>query len=323
MDLGTGGAPAFLPLLVGLLLCASLFGSLDAGGWAVRGLLTVSAFAVVAFLTWAYRARGRTFPPGRLGWFLRRARGHARRGRFARALKCCDRATDLAPRSARVHEERALVYLRMGQYEKGVEEFEAGRASDPDRFEMYGLFAATYARLGDFARAEAGYREVLARRPRDWTAWHGLGFALWRQGKREEAVAALRDGIERCEWSDVLVPPAMTFLARLGKTPEAEELGRARRPRMRRRFWWRAAAGHLVGDLSEAVLRRWTAWTREPTWRVAIYFYLAERAAARGDAERAKAYRDRCVREGKAHESRGLACLVPEWGLALADSVGS
>lgn len=323
VDLGAGDAPAFLPFLVAVVGAVALAVTLDLGEWAIAILVMLSALIVVAFLSWDWlRRMALEFPAGRLGRFLRHARRHARRGRFERALKCCERAAELAPRSARVHEERALVYLRQGRYEKGVEEFAAARAEDGAHFRLHTLLALTRARLGDFEGAAADYREAVARDPGDWTACHGLGFALWRQGKGEEAVSALRAGLERCAWRDVLVPAAMVFLTRLGKAKDATELGRARVPEMRRRLWWRVATAHLLGEATEAELVRWETWTREPAWRVAIWFYLAEGARARGHAERAREYLDRCVREGKAHESRGLASLVPEWGMALAESAG-
>ncbi|MBI5368855.1 MAG: hypothetical protein HZA54_17605 [Planctomycetes bacterium] len=323
VDLAPGeGSRAFLPVLVALVFGVALAATLDLGATATAILLCACAGVVVACLLLAWRRRLlRHFPPGPVGRYLRRARHHAWRGRFKRALACCERADELAPHSARVREERALVHLRMGEYEKGAAEFAAARAEDASRFRMYALAAAAQARVGDFAGAETGYRDALAHDAGDWTAWHGLGFALCRLGRREEAVAALRAGIDRCTWSDVLVPAAMAFLARLGKTPEAQELARTRLPAMKRRFWWRAATRHLLGDLPERKLARRLAWTREAAWRTALWFYLAERAAAQGKAERAREYRDRCVREGKAHESRGLACLAPEWGLALAESL--
>jgi len=55
--------------------------------------------------------------------------------------------------------------------------------------------------LKDFSGAASAYRKVLSDRPEMADAWNNLAYALYRQGKRDEAITAARQAVA-VGWND-------------------------------------------------------------------------------------------------------------------------
>ncbi len=108
------------------------------------------------------------------------------------------------------------------------------RGSGPKRANQTGT-GTTTASLGDSAlepaaidaskaedwpRAESLYRELSRRQPRNAAAKHGLGVALLRQGKNNDAVVALEASVQLSDDANTRVDLAAAFGA-LGRYPSA------------------------------------------------------------------------------------------------------
>lgn len=83
--------------------------------------------------------------------------------------------------------------------------------------------AAAHHRRGDPARAEALYREVLARAPGQPDALHLLAVLLGSAGRSAEAESLFREALRRRPASAVVLSNFGNFLRRLGRLEEAAE----------------------------------------------------------------------------------------------------
>jgi Flp pilus assembly protein TadD len=202
----------------------------------------------------AYR-RGLELAPGdaelrnALGWTL------FQEGRSAEAVAEYERALAADPNHAKAHNNLALALVELGRLEEAASHFERSLELEP-RAEIYSDLGFTMARLGKsdearadyekaleldphcasahfnlavdsvqagkFGEAESHYRQALAGRPTAETH-NGLGYALARQGRTDEAVAEFRKAIDL----DATFAPAYNNLAdallKQGKLEEAQQ----------------------------------------------------------------------------------------------------
>jgi pentatricopeptide repeat protein len=183
-----------------------------------------------------------------LGWTL------FQDGRSEEAVAEYTRAVAADPGHAKAHNNLALALLELGRLEEAAGHFKTSLALEP-RAEIYSDFGFTMARLGrpaearaayekalaldpsstsahfnlavafvqagDFAAAEAHYRQALAGKSTA-EARNGLGYVLARQGRTEEAFAEYRQAID----ADASYTPAYNNLAEglasQGRFEEAE-----------------------------------------------------------------------------------------------------
>ncbi len=118
--------------------------------------------------------------------------------------------------------ELALV-MRGGQlsqvrrYQDAEADLQRAVALNPDRAMGWMSLGALLRQTSDWSGAEAAYRELIERQPRNGDAHQGLAFALFRQDRNREAIEALRTALEiRDNAND------RTLLARLEKGREDE-----------------------------------------------------------------------------------------------------
>jgi len=157
-----------------------------------------------------------------LGWTL------FQDGRTEEAVAEYTRALDLDPKHAKAHNNLALALVELGQPEAAAEHFRASLAVEP-KAEIYSdlgfvmaqlghskealadyrkaleldpncasahfNLAATLVREGDFAGAEAHYRQALPGRATAETH-NGLGYVLAHQGRQDEAIAEFRTAVD-------------------------------------------------------------------------------------------------------------------------------
>jgi Flp pilus assembly protein TadD len=170
-----------------------------------------------------------------LGWSL------FQQGRSAEAVAEYQRALAADPVNAKAHNNLALALVDLGQLEEAATHFRKSLEIEP-KAEIYSDLGFTMARLGRpdeaqadyqkaleldpkcasahfnlavmhvqsgaYAEAEAEYRQALAEKPRAAT-YNGLGYALAREGRTNEAVAEFRKAID----ADPKYTPAYNNLA--------------------------------------------------------------------------------------------------------------
>ena len=181
-----------------------------------------------------------------LGWTL------FQEGRSTEAVAEYERALSADPKHVKSHNNLALALVELGRLEEAAGHFKTSLALEP-KAEIYSDLGFTMARLGypdearadyqkaleldpncasahfnlavaavqagAFGEAEAHYRQALPGRPNAETH-NGLGYALARQGRMDEAVAEFRKAID----VDVKFTPAYNNLAEaLAKQEKLEE----------------------------------------------------------------------------------------------------
>jgi predicted Zn-dependent protease len=146
-----------------------------------------------------------------------------RRGDLSAAAAWLDRAQRTAPRWALPKLELAEVLLDEG----GAPERAMGLLSEAQALEsqnprLYHLRALALLEKGDPALAEASERAALSLRPEFPEARQTLGEALWRGGKREEALQIWRDLSSRHPQDTMRRALLVDRLLDEGRGPEAE-----------------------------------------------------------------------------------------------------
>jgi tetratricopeptide (TPR) repeat protein len=91
------------------------------------------------------------------------------------ARQTCERALGLDEAEAAPHACLGVVANGVGQYDKGVEEFEHALARQPDSEAAYIGLAGAYQGLGQNDKAEEIFRRAIALRPAYWLGYSRLG----------------------------------------------------------------------------------------------------------------------------------------------------
>jgi cytochrome c-type biogenesis protein CcmH/NrfG len=99
------------------------------------------------------------------------------------------------PRSARVHLERAKIYLAREDYPLTYSRAADAVKVDPSLTEGWRLMGQAALTLHKAADAESAFGRAVALSPRDWRPRIGLGKALLEQKRKDEAVACLREAV--------------------------------------------------------------------------------------------------------------------------------
>lgn len=183
---------------------------------------------LVRFERWDTILDGTTIPvydkPEQQAWRLwATGLAHAAKGRVADAKKAHDEMRDhlkaitasKGPLGIAEIELDATIAARSGSAKKGWELFR--KAADREAALLYTEppsyprpavegFATTAMAVGDFAAAEAAYREALAREPGSGRAYFGLAAALGAQNKHAEARAMAAKGAQAWDKADADLP---------------------------------------------------------------------------------------------------------------------
>jgi tetratricopeptide (TPR) repeat protein len=91
------------------------------------------------------------------------------------ARQTCERALGLDETEAAAHACLGVVANGVGQYDKGVEEFEHALARQPDSEAAYLGLAGAYQGLGQHDKAEEIFRRAITLRPAYWLGYSQLG----------------------------------------------------------------------------------------------------------------------------------------------------
>jgi tetratricopeptide (TPR) repeat protein len=152
-------------------------------------------------------------------------------GRLEEAASHFKRSLEIEPK-AEIYSDLGFTMARLGHPDEARADYQKALELDPNCASAHFNLAVTYVQAGAFAEAELHYRQALAGRPTAETH-NGLGYALSRQGRTDEAVAEFRKAID----VDPKFTPAYNnladALAQQGKLDEAVqyyELSLAQKP---------------------------------------------------------------------------------------------
>jgi tetratricopeptide (TPR) repeat protein len=181
----------------------------------------------------------------------------------------------------------------------------AGALPDPkDRIETVRALKASFGdfTLGRYEAAAEGFRKLLAENPRMTDVWEAYSDTLVRMGRAEDALLALKKGVESSPNAPTsLLLPIAELDLRLGRLDEARRNAEAAR----------AAGNPGADDVLSRVFLAQKDWTKAEAAATAAlaargsvrapYLTLARVAMARGDLAGALARLDELERRTKEH----------------------
>ncbi len=113
-----------------------------------------------------------------------------------KSLDFYNQVTRLSPNNAQLHNEKALVYMMLGQGDKAMETIQHSLALD-SLYEQTWLLLGDYYRLsGQWDKAAEAYNKALEIAPNLVQAYSALGFVYAQMGQLEKAVEANRKVLE-------------------------------------------------------------------------------------------------------------------------------
>jgi Tfp pilus assembly protein PilF len=113
------------------------------------------------------------------------------------ALAHYRQALELAPQRVMIRYNFASALGSMGRLVEAIEQFELAAAAPSNPLEPRVALATIYQQQGDWARAEAQWRIVVARHPQGTDAWLNLAQVLAAQNRRDEAVEIWRKALDQ------------------------------------------------------------------------------------------------------------------------------
>ena len=134
--------------------------------------------------------------PGEAPW-LGLAQVHTVQGDSAAAARTLREGAATLARAPGIHKSLAAQALAAGDPAAAVPHLEAVLALRPRDADSLHNLAVAWGGLGDLAAAEAEARRLVAAHPDDPRGWNDLGIVLARAGRRDEAAAVFRQGLER------------------------------------------------------------------------------------------------------------------------------
>jgi TolB-like protein/Flp pilus assembly protein TadD len=118
---------------------------------------------------------------------------------LAKAQRASQRALELAPGLAQSHAARGFVLSLLKDYDGAARAFSEAIRLDPNFFEAYYYFGRSCFAQGDIARSAELFQQAGGVRPDDYQSMMLLGQSLDMLERKEEALAAHREGIRRAE----------------------------------------------------------------------------------------------------------------------------
>ncbi len=120
---------------------------------------------------------------------------HWRQGNMGTALARAERAVELAPGFDLARDFLIRLLLQNNRLEEALAHAEILVASPVETPAHALILASVLVRVGDHARAEALYREILAQRPQQAQVWQNLGHVLKTTGQQGAAIEAYREAV--------------------------------------------------------------------------------------------------------------------------------
>jgi tetratricopeptide (TPR) repeat protein len=141
-------------------------------------------------------------------------------GRLEEAARHFETSLRFEPK-AEIYSDLGFIMAQLGKNEDALADYQKALDLDPNCASAHFNLAVNFVQAGAFEDAEPHYRQALAGKPNAETH-NGLGYALARQGRVDEAVAEFRKAVE----ADPHFVPAYNnladALAKQGKLEEAE-----------------------------------------------------------------------------------------------------
>lgn len=121
----------------------------------------------------------------------------ASEGRWVELLPVAEEGLLHHPESAMLAQLAARAHLQQGDSSAAIEVLEGSLAAASGNSVIAAFLAATYQQVGNFAASADLYRRLVTMQPQNGVWWAGLGLALERTGRVEEAVAAFEKALAR------------------------------------------------------------------------------------------------------------------------------
>lgn len=115
------------------------------------------------------------------------------------AVAASRRALELDPELAEAHASRGFALTLSREYEEARREFETALRINPKLYEAHYLYARACFQEQKYEEAVQHYSEAARVRPEDYQALLLMQNALRRLGREDEAIAALRQGLQIAE----------------------------------------------------------------------------------------------------------------------------
>jgi Flp pilus assembly protein TadD len=131
------------------------------------------------------------------------------------------------PGAATVHEDLGRLLFRSGDYSGAASHLQSAVLSRPEDPVLQQELAYSLDQAGDHGRAEAAYRAVLEKAPGAVISRTLLADNLLDQGRKDEALAVLRDGMGGSQPPPVLQRQLGSAFERVGRPQDAAAAYRA------------------------------------------------------------------------------------------------
>ena len=220
------------------------------------------------------------------------------------ALAAANRAVELGPRHAWSYELRGDALRRLGRYEDAAASLEETVRLAPWNLIAHAHSARCYEALGRWPDVERVVRKALAVKPAASECYKMLCEALEAQGRRDDALAATRELLERVQRLAGSFTARANFHFYLGEYEPALEAATAamryRRTKVKTMHIVRIESLRHLGRTAEAVTAGRQALEQHP--RVAgIHLALAAALVEAGEPTEALQHVDRVLRSDPEH----------------------
>ncbi|MFN2427783.1 MAG: tetratricopeptide repeat protein, partial [Candidatus Binatia bacterium] len=142
------------------------------------------------------------------------------RNRLEEAATHYSLALELEPK-AEIMSDLGFILARLNRFPEARAQYEKAIALDPQCVSAHFNLAVDGVRAGNYAKAEKHYRDALAIKANAET-WNGLGYALTRLRRNDEAVEAYREAVKADPTFAAAGDNLAAALARQGSFAEAE-----------------------------------------------------------------------------------------------------
>lgn len=128
---------------------------------------------------------------------LRQALVQYRAGEYANAIASAQSAIGRLPSDGNAHAIIGLSWVRLGQFEKGLESLQTGVRLEPQNLSVLIAIANAHLLRGDLAEARSYFSRIGEGWPGHSEASQGLGLVAEREGKLEDAAAHLEAAVAK------------------------------------------------------------------------------------------------------------------------------
>lgn len=134
------------------------------------------------------------YPPA----YYNRGRVYGLQKKYDQAVTDLRKSFELAPFffGYRANGNIGLIYHQQREYDKALEAFAAAISFDDSKADTYYLRGETYAAMGNYEAAISDYEAAISRFSKYHQAYQSLGYARYKTGQFDQALAALDKALE-------------------------------------------------------------------------------------------------------------------------------